>query len=120
MATAKLPQRSRKTRHPKAFGYLLNPAEIYRKAVENGTAIPDQPFATVMIYIEKIAAHCGVGSNDIIRVYPNRNGATPVYCIVAASNLSDKSKVPRTDIVEKAKVFLETKEEPQWYHVSYD
>jgi len=41
----------------------------------------------------------------------------PVYCIVAATNLSKRSKIPRTDIIEKAKEFLVTTEEPKWYYI---
>jgi hypothetical protein len=41
----------------------------------------------------------------------------PVYCVVAATNLSKRSKIPRTDIIEKAKEFLGTTEELKWYYV---
>jgi hypothetical protein len=46
--------------------------------------------------------------------------AAPVYCTVAASNLFDETKVPRTDIVEKVKAFLGTNKELKWYYVSYE
>jgi hypothetical protein len=120
MAILMPPKKPRKTRHLKVFGYLLNPYSIYQQAVSDGTAIKDQRFSTVMLYMHRLADHCGVESNDVMRVYPNRNGAAPVYCIVAASNLSDETKLPRTDIVEKAKDFLGTNEEPKWYYVSYE
>ena len=56
--------------------------------------------------------------NDIITI---RNPEVepdmpPVYCVVAATNLSKRSKIPRTDIIEKAKEFLGTTEEPKWYY----
>ena len=89
----------------KVFGYLLSPHRIYQQAVADGTAINDQSFSTVMLYMYQLADHCGVGYNDFMRVYPKRNGGAPVYCIVVASNLSDETKVPRTDIAEKAKAF---------------
>jgi len=120
MATTEPLQRRRRTRHPKAFGYLLNPSAIYNQAVENGTAVVGQPFTTVMLYLYRIADHCGIKFGDIISVYPDNSGSAPVYCIVAASNLSTRSRVPRTDIIEKAKDFLGTEKEPKWYEVSYE
>jgi hypothetical protein len=42
----------------------------------------------------------------------------PVYCLVAATNLSKQFKVPRIDIIEKAKDFLQTQEEPKWYYIT--
>lgn len=73
-----------------------------------------------MIYLRRAAAHCGIRFSDMISVYPDNAGRAPVYCIAAASNLSARSRVPRTDIIEKAKDFLGTKEEPKWYVVDYD
>ena len=101
MATAMASQRPRKNRRLKVFGYLLNPynLKIYRQAVADGTAIKDYRFSTVMIYMHQLAAHCGVKFKDFKKVYPNRNGAAPVYCIVAASNRSDETKMPQTDNV---------------------
>ena len=53
MATAMPPQRPRKTRPLKVFGYLLKALthRVYQQAVADGTAIKDQQFSTVMIYI---------------------------------------------------------------------
>ena len=35
----------------KVFGYLLSPHRIYQQAVADGTAIKDQSFSTVMLYM---------------------------------------------------------------------
>lgn len=49
------PKKPRKTRHLKVFGYLLNPHRIYQQAVADGTAIKDQLFSTVTLYMYEAA-----------------------------------------------------------------
>lgn len=80
----------------------------------------NRPFRYCRRRFYELAAHCGIAFGDIISVYPDNSGAAPVYCIVAASNLSAQSRVPQTDIIEKAKSFLRTTEEPKWYEVCYE
>jgi hypothetical protein len=77
----------------------------------------NRPFCYCRRRFYELAAHCGIAFGDIISVYPDNSGAAPVYCIVAASA---QSRVPQTDIIEKAKSFLRTTEEPKWYEVCYE
>jgi hypothetical protein len=60
-----------------------------------------------MAYKARLAKHCG-----IITV---RNPKTTFSTGPLPTNRSEKSKIPRTDLIEKAKEFLETTEEPKWY-----
>jgi hypothetical protein len=118
-ASTSPPKRHRKVTYAKAYGYLLGPTVIYKQAIEDGTAIKGQFCNTVRAYRARITKHCGIKYNDIITI---RNPEVepdmpPVYCVVAATNLSKQSKIPRTDIIEKAKEFLGTTEEPKWYYV---
>ena len=41
----------------------------------------------------------------------------PVICVAVATNLSKRLKVPRADIIEKAKEFLGTEDKPKWYYI---
>jgi hypothetical protein len=118
-ASTSPPKRRRKVTYAKAYGYLFDPTVIYEQAIEDGTAIKGQFFNFVRAYRARIARHCGIKYNDIITI---RNPEVepdmpPVYCVVAATNLSKRLKIPRTDIIEKAKEFLGTTEERKWYYV---
>jgi hypothetical protein len=46
-------------------------------------------FSTVIIYMYQLelVAHCGVKYKDLVKIYPNRKGAVPIYCIVAFQSL---------------------------------
>jgi hypothetical protein len=105
------------------FGYLLDPIAIYKKAVEDGTFIDSNrpshcQFSTaVTTYHIRLARHCGIKYNDIITIRNPDRDMPAADCIVAASNLSKRSRIPRMDIIEKAKEFLGTMEEPKWYYV---
>ena len=121
--TSTSPPKRRKVKYAKAFGYLLDPIVIYNKAVEDGTVIEgqgtfrDQSRTALVTYQIRIARHCGIEYNDIITIRNPEPDMGPVYCVVAATNLSKRSRIPRMDIIEKAKEFLGTTEEPKWYYV---
>jgi hypothetical protein len=84
--------------------------------VEDGIATEDQFDEAVDRYMIRLANHCGIKYEDIITVRV-RGPVTPVYCVVTATNVSKRSKIPRKDIIEKAKEFLGTTKEPKWYTV---
>jgi len=107
----------RKIKYAKAFGYLLNPYTVYEAAMKDGTAIEGQPGRTFAMYRNRLAMHCGIQYDDLITVRDPDPDMPPIYCIVAATNLSKRSEIPRMDIIEKAKEFLETREEPKWYYI---
>jgi hypothetical protein len=65
----------------------------------------------------RLARHCGIKYDDIITIRSPEPYMPPVYCVVAVTNLSRRSKIPRMDIIEKAKEFLGTTEEPKWYYI---
>jgi hypothetical protein len=111
-------------RHPSHLpnverSYLLDPIAIYERAIEDGTVIDEGQFtATVARYKSRLARHCGIKYDDIITIRNPKPHMPPVFCVVAATNLSKRSKIPRTDIIEKAKEFLGTTEEPKWYYIA--
>jgi hypothetical protein len=107
----------RKIKYPKVYGYTFSPTDAYKRAVEDGLATEDQFDAAVDRYMIRLANHCGIKYEDIITVVHRRGPTTPVYCVVAATNASKRSRIPRKDIIEKAKEFLGTTEEPKWYIV---
>jgi hypothetical protein len=109
-----------KGQYAKAFGYLLDPFVIYQQAIEDGTVIdPDGDFGVTFVrYRCRPARHCGINYNDIIAIRNPEPYMPPVYCVVAATNLSRRSKIPRMDIIEKAKEFLGTTEEPKWHYIA--
>lgn len=106
-----------RVKYAKAYGYLLDPNIIYRQAIEDGTVIEGQFDRTFATYRNRLARHCGIEYDDIINIRSPDPDMPPVYCIVAATSLSERSKIPRVDIIEKAKDFLGTTEEPKWYHI---
>lgn len=107
----------RKVKYAKAFGYLLDPDVVYRQAIADGTVIEGQFGRTFATYRNRLARHCGIKYDDIINIRNPKPHMPPVYCVVAATNLSERSKIPRMDIIEKAKDFLGTEEEPKWYRI---
>ena len=107
----------RKRKYAKAYGYLLDPAVIYKQAIEDGTVIKGQYGGTFAAYLDRLARHCGIKDSNIITIRNPEPHMPPVYCIVAATNLSERSKIPRVDIISKAKEFLGTKEDPKWYYI---
>jgi hypothetical protein len=90
---------------------------MYKKAVEDGMAVEGQFTATVMRYQIRLASHCGIKFDDMITIRHPDPDRAPANCVVAATNLSKRSRIPRTDIIEKAKEFLGTTEEPKWYYM---
>jgi hypothetical protein len=116
--TSTSPPKRRKVTYAKAFGYLLNPCVIYRQAIEDGTVIEGQLGHTFATYRNRLARHCGIKYDDIITIRSPEPYMPPVYyCVVAATNMSKRSRIPRVDIIEKAKEFLGTTEEPKWYYI---
>ena len=115
--TSTSPPKRRKVTYAKAFGYLLDPNVVYRQAIEDGTVIEGQFGRTFATYRNRLARHCGIKYDDIITIRSPKPNMPPVYCVVAATNLSRRSKIPRMDIIEKAKEFLGTTEEPKWYRI---
>ena len=114
------PPKRRKVKYAKAYGYLLDPVVINKQAIEDGTAIEGQFGQTFATYANRLAEHCGIKYNDIINIRNPKPHMPPVYCVVAATNLSEQSKIPRMDIINKAKEFLGTAEEPKWYFIVKD
>ena len=98
-----------------AYGYLLDPWLVYKQAIKDGTA--EKYGRTFATYVDRLAAHCGIKSKEIVNVRDPDPEMPPVFCLVAATNVSKQSKVPRTDIIEKAKIFLGTTDEPKWYYI---
>jgi hypothetical protein len=94
----------------------FNHIAIYEKAVEDGTVIEGQFSATVATYQNRLARHCGIKFDDMITIRVPDPNKPPAFCVVAVTNLSKRSKIPRTDIIEKAKEFVGTTEEPKWYY----
>lgn len=83
----------------------------------DGTVIEGQFGATFATCLNRLARHCGIKYNDIINIRSPEPNMSPVYCVVAATNLSKRSKIPHMDIIEKAKDFLGTMEEIKWYYI---
>ena len=102
------PKHRQKVKYPKVFGYLLDPIEIYEQAIKDGTVTTGlNGFGhAVGGYRQRLAKHCGIKYNDIITIHNPKPDTPPAYCVVAANNLSKRSKIPRTDIIEKAKGIL--------------
>jgi len=73
-----------------------------------------------MIYLQRLAAHCGIRFGDIIRVYPDNTGSAPVYCIVAASNLSLLEAKFLKLISSKKRKISWARRKNKWYEVSYE
>jgi len=124
MASSTLPSRAsttplkqRKIKYAKAFGYLLDPYIVYETAIKDGTAVEGQLGRTFAVYRNRLAIHCGIEYDDVITVRDPNPDMPPTYCVVAATNLSKRTKIPRMDIIEKAKEFLGTTEEPKWYYI---
>jgi hypothetical protein len=112
--TSTSPPKRRKVTYAKAFGYLLDPFVIHRQAIEGGTAIEGDFGPTFARYRSCLARHCGIKYNDIITVRNPEPHMPPIWCLVAATNLSRRSKIPHMDIIEKAKD-MGTTEEPKWH-----
>ncbi|KAF8957332.1 hypothetical protein BDZ97DRAFT_1846950 [Flammula alnicola] len=115
--TSSSPPKRRKVKYAKAFGYLLDPNLVYQQAIKDGTAIEDQFGRTFATYRNRLARHCGIKYDDMITIRNPNPDMPPIYCVVAATNLSKRSRIPREDIIEKAKEFLGTTEEPKWYYM---
>ena len=114
-------KRRRKVKYPKVYGYLLDPIEICEQAIKDGTISGVNEFDRASrVYRQRLAEHCRIKYNDIIVIHNPKPDTPPAFCVVAANNLSKRSKIPRTDIIEKAKEFLGTTEEPKWYYVDTD
>ena len=111
------PPKRRKVKYAKAYGYLLDPEVVYNQAIEDGTVIEGQYGGTFTAYLNRLARHCGIKYSDIITIRNTEPHMPPVYCVVAATNLSKRSKIPNMDIINKAKEFLGTASEPKWYYV---
>ncbi|KAF8805150.1 hypothetical protein BYT27DRAFT_7192799 [Phlegmacium glaucopus] len=115
-ATSTPPPKRHRVKYAKAFGYLLDPYLINQQAIKDGTSIQGQLGRTFSAYRNRLAKHCGIKYNDIVTVRnPDPDMSSPLFCLVAATNLSERSRNPRTDIFEKAKEFLGMTEEPKWY-----
>ncbi|KAF8957334.1 hypothetical protein BDZ97DRAFT_112087 [Flammula alnicola] len=115
--TSTSPPKRRKVKYAKAFGYLLDPYLVYQQAIKDGTAIEGQYGQTFATYRNRLARHCGIKYDDMVTIRNPRPKMPPIYCVVAATNLSKRSRIPREDIIEKAKEFLGTTEEPKWYYI---
>jgi hypothetical protein len=112
---------SRRRRHRRVFGYLLNPVAIYEQASRDGKAIPGQLFSTFMIYRRELANRCGVSFEDVVRVYATKGIPAPDYCLAFATNSPHgQQRATSSDTISKAKEFLGTTEEPKWYRVCYE
>jgi hypothetical protein len=96
-----------KVKYAKSLGYIFDTCDVYEQAVRYGTAIEGQ-FSAYCRDI-KIAR---IKYNDIITVRSPEPNMPPVDCVVVATNLSKRSKIPRTDI-------LGTTEEPKWHCGTY-
>ena len=110
-------RKARKVKYAKALGYLIEPHDIYTKVLKEGKAIEDNVYDPVMEYKVEFAKHRGIYYNDIIAVRNPKRWMPLAYCVVVATNLSKESRIPRTDIIEKAKEFLGTTEEPKWHRI---
>jgi hypothetical protein len=111
--TSTPPAKHRKIKYAKALGYIIDPCVVVEEAVKNGTAIQDQFGRTFATYRNRLAKHCGIKYDDMITVRNPNPDFSPVICVAVATNLSKRSKVPRADILEKAKEFLGTEDEPK-------
>ena len=111
-SSALAPPKRRKAKYVKAFEYLLHPHLINQQAIKDGTAI----FVILSWHIRIVLQDTGgIKYNVIITIRNPVPDRAPLKCIVAATNLSKRndSAFPRTDIIEKAKEFLGTIEEPK-------
>ena len=115
--TSTPPTKHRKIKYAKALGYIIDPGVVVEEARRNGTAIPNQFGQTFAAYRNRLAKHCGIKYDDMITVRNPNPDFPPVICVVVATNLSKCSRVPRSDIIEKAKEFLGVEDEPKWYYI---
>jgi hypothetical protein len=105
------------TKSPKVLGYILNPLEIFEKAINDGTAVHNQIYATFVSYQQRITQHCGLALHDITPLATD--GREPHFCLTVAASFGGDITAPRLDVIERAKEFLGTTQEPQWYAVEY-
>ena len=89
----------RKVIYAQAYGYLLDPNVVFKHAIEDGTVIKGQYGCTFAAYLNRLARHCGIKYSDIITIHYPEPHMPPVYCVVAATNLSMRSKIPRVDMM---------------------
>ncbi len=110
----------RKVKYARVYGYALDPVVINKQALENGTAIKGQFSRTFAIYRDNLCNHCGIEYDDILSVRNPEQNMPPLYCVLAATNLSKRSRIPNQHVIDKAKEFLEVTEEPKWYYIVRD
>ena len=115
--TSTTPTSASKLRKVQVLGYLIEPRDVYDQAIKDGTAVEGKIGAAIAAYKTRFADHCGIRYGDLITVRNPKPEVPLAYCVVVATNLSEQSKIPRTDIIEKAKEFLGTEEEPKWHDV---
>lgn len=107
-ATPKVKRKSR--RSPRMLGYLIDPLKIYKDAVQDGTAVKGQLFATVTNYKKRLTQQCGIPFNDLRAIY-SPSGRGPYWCVPTAA-VGEKT--------EMVKEFLKTSEDPRLYKLYFD
>jgi hypothetical protein len=97
------------------YGYFLSPMDVAGiVGRQSGEPVQEQYLLNICAnFARRLCTHASLDTSRNI-IWMEVKG-TPGYCVVVATNLSEKAKQPREGAVEKVKEFLGTEMEPSWY-----